>query len=241
MANAALSSEHDVGMWAPKILSMEPPHLIDSAGGLLIYGNGLAKGRGRLEEDRGQYDKVKEVFIPSACAALYRKTLLDETGGFDEDFFAYCEDTDLGLRARLSGWRTEYVAEAVVFHHYSGTSGRYTPFKAFLAERNHLWVAIKNFPLPLLALAPLYEVWRYVVEVYGLLAGRGAGARFSDDFSSFKLITILARAYIDAARELPRMLSKRREVQGKTRVSKAEIREWFRKYGLRASTLVLRG
>ncbi len=238
---AALSSVDDIGMWAPKILSMEEPHLIDSAGGLLIYGNGLAKGRGRLEKDLGQYDGEKEVFIPSACAALYRKAMLDEVGGFDEDFFAYCEDTDLGLRARLAGWRAGYVPEAIVFHHYSGTSGRYTPFKAFLAERNHLWVAIKNFPLPMLALAPLYELWRYVIEVYGLVSGRGAGARFSDDFSSLSLLRILVKAYIDAARGLPHMLERRREIQKKTRARKDEVKAWFKKYGLRASTLVLRG
>ncbi len=241
MACAAENSSEDVGMWAPKILSKHEKNIIDSAGGLLICGNGLAKGRGRLEEDRGQYDKEEEVFIPSACAALYRASMLESLGGFDAEFFAYCEDTDLGLRAKLAGWRTIYVPQAVVYHHYSGTSGRYTPFKAYLAERNHLWVVIKNFPLPQLLLAPCYEVWRYVLEVYGLLSGRGAGAEFSNDFSPARLVLILAKAYLAALAGLPDMLAKRKKVRKKTIVSSGEVKGWFRKYGLKAATLVLRG
>ena len=93
-------------MWAPKILSMKKRDEIDSVGGLLmVYPDCLAKGRGRLEIDTGQYDSVDEVLFPSACAALYRKSMLDKVGLFDEDFFAYCEDTDLGLRARLAGFK----------------------------------------------------------------------------------------------------------------------------------------
>jgi len=240
LSNAEGSAE-DIGMWAPKILSLEDKSLIDSAGGLLIYGNGLAKGRGRLEKDRGQYETTEEVFIPSACAALYRANMLEEIGGFDADFFAYCEDTDLGLRARLAGWKTIYVPGAVVYHFYSGTSGRYTPFKAYLAERNHLWVALKNFPLSMLLLAPFYEVWRYVMELYGMIAGRGAGAKFRDDFSGLSLVLIVGKAYWGAIRALPEILAKRRVIQENRVAGMAEIKGWFRKFGLKASTLVLRG
>jgi len=241
MLYAAEGSAEDVGMWAPKILSLEDNNIIDSAGGLLIYGNGLAKGRGRLEKDEGRYDTVEEVFIPSACAALYSAKMLGDIGGFDSDFFAYCEDTDLGLRARLAGWKTIYVPGAVVYHYYSGTSGRYTPFKAYLAERNHLWVAVKNFPLPMLLLAPFYEFWRYIMELYGMLSGKGAGARFRDDFSGLSLVFIVAKAYWAFLMSLPRVLAKRRAVQKKRVVTMAEIRGWFRKFGLKAATLVLRG
>lgn len=237
---AAEGSAADVGMWAPKILSLEDKGVIDSAGGLLIYPNGLAKGRGRLCEDLGRYEAPEEVFIPSACAALYRKRMLDEIGGFDEDFFAYCEDTDLGLRARLAGWKTEYVPRAVVYHFYSGTGGRYTPFKAYLVERNHLWVAVKNFPLSNLLLLPFYELWRYIVEVYGMAAGRGAGARFREDFSAPSLILIVGRAYLKALLGLPGMLKKRSIIQKKRAVKRSDVRGWFKRFGLKAKTLVLR-
>jgi len=67
-------------MWAGKILSLKDPGIIDSVGGLIISNDGIAKGRGRLEKDLGQYDREEEVFIPSACACLYRKEMLNEVG-----------------------------------------------------------------------------------------------------------------------------------------------------------------
>ncbi len=237
----AEGSAGDVGMWAPKILSLEDKSLIDSAGGLLIYGNGLAKGRGRLEKDAGQYETVEEVLIPSACAALYRASMLEDIGGFDVDFFAYCEDTDLGLRARLAGWKTIYLPGAVVYHFYSGTGGRYTPFKAYLVERNHLWVAMKNFPLPMLLLAPFYELWRYLMELYGMITGSGAGARFRDNFSALSLVLIVGKAYWAALMGVPGILAKRSLIKKKRVAGMDEIRGWFKKFGLKAATLVLRG
>jgi len=53
--------------------------------------------------------------------------MLDEIGGFDESFFLYCEDTDLGLRARWAGWGCRYVPGAMVHHRYSHSAGRATP------------------------------------------------------------------------------------------------------------------
>ncbi|MCK5506827.1 MAG: glycosyltransferase family 2 protein, partial [Thermodesulfovibrionia bacterium] len=74
--NAAVSSNERTGMWAPKILSLERRDRIDSVGGLLLYRDGIAKGRGRLEKDTGQYDKARDILIPSACCALYSKKML---------------------------------------------------------------------------------------------------------------------------------------------------------------------
>jgi GT2 family glycosyltransferase len=182
LVQAAITSSEGVGMWAPKILSLNKKDEIDSVGGLLIYSDCLAKGRGRLEKDSGQYDRVEEVFVPSACAALYKKTMLDRVGLFDSDFFAYCEDTDLGLRARLAGWKALSVPGAVVYHYYSGTGGKYTPFKAFLVERNHIWAALKCLPLSRVLLLGFYIKWRLLVQFYGVVSGRGAGGRFVESF-----------------------------------------------------------
>ncbi len=226
-------------MWAPKILSLDERDVIDSVGGLLIYPDGLAKGRGRLEKDRGQYDS-EEVFIPSACAAVYRKKMLDEIGLFDEDFFAYCEDTDLGMRARLAGWGARGVPEAVVYHYYSGTGGKYTPLKAYLVERNRLWVALKNFPPPILVLAPLYTLWRYIIQTYGIIAKKGAGGRFTEDFSKKKLIGILIRAYVDALKGIPKALDKRKIIQKRRKARNREILRWFERFRLSAKELVLK-
>jgi len=236
----AESSPKEVGMWAGKIISLHNPKVIDSVGGLLISNDGIAKGRGRLEEDIGQYDNEEEVFIPSACAALYRKEMLDEVGLFDEDFFAYCEDTDLGLRARLAGWKTISVPSAVVNHYYSATTGKYTPTKAYLIERNHVWVAIKNFPFSKLLLFPFYTLWRYMVQIYGILMKRGAGGRFVGEFSGIRLFLVLIKALLGAMKGLPMMLRKRRYIQMRRTVSKKEVKDWFKQYGMDIKGLVLK-
>lgn len=236
----AESSSEKVGMWAGKILSMQEPGKIDSVGGLMISPDGIAKGRGRLEEDVGQYDNDDEVFIPSACAALFKKEMLDEIGLFDEDFFAYCEDTDIGLRARLAGWRTVSVPKAVVYHYYSGTTGKYTSMKAYLVERNHVWLAVKNFPLSRLLFFPFYTIWRDMFQVYGILLKRGAGGRFVEDFSGARLFIILVKAFWSALGGIPMMARKRLSVQAKRAVSKKEISDWFKRYGLSMKELVLK-
>ena len=146
-------SPHAVGMWACKILSYDHPDIIDNVG-LLLYPDGLGRGKGRLERDRGQYDLTGEALFPSGCAGLFRKEMLDEIGLFDEDFFAYADDVDIGLRARLAGWKCVYVPSARVYHKYSSSSSAYSPFKAFLVERNRIWVLLKYYPVELILASP---------------------------------------------------------------------------------------
>lgn len=240
LVTVAESSPEKIGMWAGKILSIENPGIIDSVGGLVISNDGIAKGRGRLEEDIGQYDREEEVLIPSACAALYRKEIFDEVGLFDEDFFAYCEDTDLGLRARLAGWKTISVPKAIVYHHYSGTTGRYASSKAYLVERNHVWVAIKNFPPSRLILLPFYTLWRYLMQIYGIFLNKGAGGRFVEDFSGRKLFIILIKALWGSVNGIPLMLKKRQRIQSKRTVSKEDFESIFKRYGIRIKDLVFK-
>ncbi|MBI5560855.1 MAG: glycosyltransferase family 2 protein [Deltaproteobacteria bacterium] len=240
LMNAAQHSGKDAAMWAPKILSMEKKDGIDSVGGLLIYPDGSARGRGRLEKDIGQYDKPAEVFIPSACCALYKKEMLDSVGLFDEDFFAYCEDTDLGLRARLVGWKTLSVPDAVVYHYYSGTAGGFSPFKAFLVERNRIWVTLKILPTRYLLLTPFYTLWRYSVHAYGLFSGKGPGARLKEKGSLMGLFFILLKAYFSAIGKIPSMLLKRKEIRKSRRVPVKTVGEWLKRYSISAKELVLK-
>ena len=106
----------DVGMAASKILVYEDPTRIDKVGHL-IYPDGQNRGRGSGQRDTGQFDAIEDVLWPDGCAAMYRRAMLDEIGGFDEDFFAYADDAELGLRARIAGWRCLYAPDAVVRHH----------------------------------------------------------------------------------------------------------------------------
>jgi GT2 family glycosyltransferase len=123
---AAADAHPSTGLFAPKILDFERRTVIDNIGHWL-YADGLSRGRGRLEVDRGQYDAEEEIGLASGCAVLLRRAMLADIGLFDEDLFAYCDDTDLGLRARLAGWRCRAVPSAVVYHKYSAASSAYSP------------------------------------------------------------------------------------------------------------------
>ncbi|MEK7788723.1 MAG: glycosyltransferase family 2 protein, partial [Planctomycetota bacterium] len=181
------------GMWASKILFYDDREIIDTAGHL-IYPDGLNRGRGKGEKDKGQYDKEEEVFFPSGCAAIYRKEMLDIIGFFDPDFFAYGDDTDLGMKARIAGWKCIYVPKSVVYHHSSAASGKYSPLKAYLVERNRLWVLIKYFPLRYILLSPFYTVLRWILQLYGALTGKGAAGRFTEEYSLLTLAGVFVKA-----------------------------------------------
>ncbi|HHT9121803.1 MAG TPA: glycosyltransferase family 2 protein, partial [Candidatus Wunengus sp. YC63] len=175
----------DVGMVASRIALFDRRSHLDSAG-MAIYPDLLAKQRGRLGPFDG-FPAVEEVLLPSACAALYRREMLEEVGLFDEDFVAYCEDTDLGLRGRLRGWRCPYAPGAVVYHVYSGTGGAYSERKAYLVERNRIWTAFKILPWPLLLLSPAYTFVRYAYQGYGVLTGRGSSGRLAEQLPRAQL------------------------------------------------------
>jgi GT2 family glycosyltransferase len=229
----------NAGSCAPKILSFHDRGLIDNVGHLL-YPDGLSRGRGRLEVDRGQYDRPEEVIGPSGCAVLLRRAMLADVGLFDEDFFAYCDDTDLGLRARLAGWTCRYVPEAVVYHKYSASSSEYSPLKAFLVERNRVWAAVKCLPGWLLALSPLFTLLRFGAQAWGVLRRRGAAGRFAARHSSVTLAVILARAGLAAAARLPRMWQRRRVIQRHRRVPAAAAIGWLRNFGMGVREVALR-
>ena len=233
-----VEADSSVGMCASKVRSYNQPEVLEATGELL-FRDGLNRARGHLEVDRGQYDLDLEIFFPPGCGALYRRVMLDEVGLFDEDFFAYGDDTDLGIRGRLAGWRCVYVPRAVVYHKGSGSTGRYSAFKAFHVERNRVWVAVKYFPLHLLLMTPLYTVLRFFFQAYGSLAHRGAAGRFTRDHSVFSLFLILLKAYGSATRHFIRMWRKRRTLRKLRRVKIGEFSEWLRRFGIGAKAIAL--
>jgi GT2 family glycosyltransferase len=97
---AAADADPSVGMVGSRICSYQEPEVLDSIG-VAVCIDGMSRAAFRRQHcDVLGRGGVVEILLPSACAALYRRAMLDEIGGFDEDFFAYCEDTDLGLRGR---------------------------------------------------------------------------------------------------------------------------------------------
>jgi GT2 family glycosyltransferase len=233
-----IETDQEMGVTTPKILLYDKKDIIDAAG-LTVYPDGLSIGRGRLEPQE-RYTQREEVFFGSGCASLYRREMLNEIGLFDADFFAYAEDTDLGWRARLSRWKAFYVPEAVVYHHHSKEFGAYSPMKAFLVERNRIWVAWKNFPLPILCLWPFYTLWRYFYQGFGAMVGRGASGRFGRESSPLLLVTILIKAYLSGLIGLPGILRKRKDVQSKKKISNQECYYLFKKYGIRAKEIAFK-
>ena len=173
---SALESRPDAGMCASQVRLFGEPRL-DSAG-MQMAGDGSSKqrGHGRLPED---FPVLEEVLMPSGSSALYRRSMLEEIGGFDDDFFLYCEDTDLGLRARWAGWKCLYVPQAVVEHHYSHSAGRASPVKAYYVERNRLFVLVKNFPGAMLLAARRSSPWRDICGTPGTFSRAGAARRVS--------------------------------------------------------------
>jgi len=232
-------TDASVGMVASKIYLGREGNEIDSAG-MLLYPDGMTRQRGHGEEDKGQFDSVKEVLFPSACAALYRHEMLRQTGYFDEDFFSYCEDADLGLRGRLAGWKAVLAPKATVRHLYSQTSGSYSEFKAFHVERNHFWVLLRDLPLSYIMLFPFYTAWRYIIQVYGLLSGRGSVARFAEKAGPGQMLGIVFRAYWAAVKGLPHTLGKRRRTWKAKRIGNKEYINVLRRHRITARELMLR-
>jgi len=235
----AVRRHPDAGMFTPKILNYYRRDEIDNTGHL-IYPDGMARGRHRLEKDDGRFDEEGEVLSPSGCAGCYRRGMLDEIGQLDDAFFAYGEDVDLGLRGRWAGYKCIYVPAAVVYHKYSATTGTYSPQKAFLAERNRLWLLFKNYPVVDILLSPFYTLLRYSLHLKGVLIGKGASGRFTREYSAGALLRVILKAEMAALRGLPEILRKRRECRACRRIGAREFRRLVRRFALTAEEVALK-
>lgn len=235
----AIGPDPRVGMWASKVYSYFRRDQIEAVGEL-IYRDGLNRSRGQYEPDRGQYEAMEEIFFPPGCGGMYRKRVFDEVGFFDEDFFAYGDDAEIGIRARLAGWRCFYVPKAVLYHKNSGSTAPYSPLKAFYVERNRFWITIKYFPLPLLFLSLFFTIYRFGFQAYGALTHRGAAGRFTGIYSPYRLMGILLKAYGSGFLYLPRMWRKRRRMVNLQKVTFADFYRWFKRFGISAKEISLR-
>ncbi len=212
-----------IGMAASKIVMYEDPGRIDKAGHL-IYPDGQNRGRGTGEPDDGRYDRSEEVLWPDGCAAMYRRQMLDQIGGFDEDFFAYGDDAELGLRARIAGWRCLYVPGAVVRHHRGSTLGLASSRRVELIERNRVLLALKHFPWSLLWLNGFYYAARLAHGAWAGALGTSETARFKGMRGKMRLAGALLRGDLQALRLAPRILRKRREMRKLSKLTPRQVR-----------------
>lgn len=201
----AFARHPEAGLVASKILLFDQRDRFHTAGDLFRV-DGRLINRGVWEKDEGQYDQETYVFSACGGAAAYRRSMLDEIGLLDDDFFFSCEDMDLAWRAQLAGYRCVYTPAAVVYHRLSATGGGVTA--SYHDGRNLIWLLVKNYPAPLwrkhglkVLRAQLSLAWE------ALRAWRGAAARAR------------LRGMLASLTGIPRMLRKRRAIQRSRRVS----------------------
>ncbi len=228
----AIRRRPDVGMCASQV-RLYGKGVLDSAGMLVARdGSSKQRGHGRPPED---FPVPEEALFPSGSAALYRRAMLEELGGFDESFFLYCEDTDLGLRARWAGWKCLYVPDAMVEHHYSHSAGRASPLKAYYVERNRLFVLARNFPARMLPAALAASLARYFWHGWYILRGRGSAARFREEgHAGIRMIWYVVRAHASLAANCRRLWRERRAIRARARITPAIFRWLVRSYGISA-------
>ncbi|WP_166178196.1 glycosyltransferase family 2 protein [Rubrobacter tropicus] len=210
------------GLFASKLVDFRDRNRLDGAGDALRR-SGLPYRLGHGEVDRGQFEVEEFVFGACAAAALYRRSVFDEVGLFDEDFFAYCEDGDVSFRAQLAGHRCLYAPGAVVYHvGGASTGGKRSATATRLGTRNGLLLLVKNLPAPL--------AWRFLPSI---VLGQ---------ISRLLVVSLSPgglRAHLEglagAWRLLPKMREKRRKIQNTRRVSDAYLRELLVRSSRRAA------
>lgn len=173
------------------------PSRLDGAGDV-FHAAGVAY-RGNLGTPVEDAPAEGPCFSPCAAAALYRKSTFDELGGFDERFFCYCEDVDLGFRLRLEGGEVIHAAKAIVYHEGSAVTGRHSAFSIYHGNRNRIWTYLMNMPAALLApTLPYHLVVNLLLLIRYALMGHGSA---------------YWRAVIDALKNLPSIWKQRRKRQ----------------------------
>jgi len=224
-----IRSREGVGMAASKILVWEDPRRIDKAGHLM-YPDGQNRGRGSGQLDEGQFDQVEEMLWPDGCAAMYRRAMLDEIGGFDEDFFAYADDAELGLRGRIAGWTCWYAPGAVVRHHRGATLGLGSARRLTLIERNRVLLVVKLFPWNLLWANGAYNLARLAAGLWAALRNRGELRRYPGPRGKLTAAMALFQGTFSALPLIPRMVRKRLAYRSKRKLTSSQIRSLLQRH-----------
>jgi GT2 family glycosyltransferase len=213
--SGAMQRHSKAGSATSKILLFDQRGTLHSAGDL--YGvDGVPINRGVWEDDEGQYNQEETVFSPCGGACAIRRGMLEDLARrgqeqpFDEAFFAYCEDVDLGWRAQLAGYECVYVPSAVVYHRLSATGGG--KIASYYTGRNFLYVLAKDYPFSLFK-----KYWGRILRAQlrisweAVKAWRGEAARAR------------LRGQLAGLWALPGLLRKRRTVQATRSASDAYL------------------
>ncbi|MCR4588640.1 MAG: glycosyltransferase family 2 protein [Lachnospiraceae bacterium] len=145
----ALDGHPDAFSVSARMMQYQDKSRIDDAGDYYtVLGYARARGKGKIYKEQGLYSRECRIFSACGGAAIYRRSVLEEVGLFDEAHFAYLEDLDLGYRGILAGYHNYYAPRAVVYHVGSASTGsRYNAFKVQISARNNIYLTLKNQPL----------------------------------------------------------------------------------------------
>ena len=208
----AMREHPEIGSAGCKMLAYDDHKLLDGAGD--GYRRGGLPGRiGHRERDTGRFDEPRYILGACGGAAIYRQELFESIGYLDDDYFAYLEDVDFGLRAQNAGFKCYYVPSAIVYHLGCGTTGSgYSALVVRLSSQNNLNTIIKNIPGPLL--------WKFLPEIlywqfYYLAVVTVRGAQ----------VMPWLHGAIDACKMMPKMLKKRQEIFSQRKVSLRYLEE----------------
>jgi len=206
---AAFQRHPEAGLVASKMLLFDRRDTLHTAGDFYRL-DGIPGNRGVWQKDEGQYDREDKVFSASGGSAAYRRTMLDQIGVLDEDFFFSCEDLDLAWRAQLAGWQCVYTPRAVVYHKLSATGGGTTA--SFFDGRNFIYLLAKDYPGDLFR-ANWAAILRAQLRITGeaLRAWRGKAARAR------------LRGQLAGLKGIPRMLRKREAAQRRRVVDRSYL------------------
>ena len=232
LAELVKAAEKDkrIGMVGSKVLF--PNSKIHTVGLSLeknLHGNrngGISIG---FNSDGNIFNRELAIFAPPGVSALYKKRVIKKIGLFDEDFFCYGEDLDLGFRARLNGWKCIYNPESKLIHLHSQTGGTSSSFKAFYTRRNSYFVAIKNLAIGDLLLFPFRDiVWN--IKQLSKKNRVESVSKIKDKIGLRGIMLIMIKVYASVLINIPRMTGKRFRERSKKKVSKKEYKEWFNKF-----------
>lgn len=205
----AFQRHPEVGLVASKMLLFDKRDHFHTAGDYYRV-DGMPGNRGVWTQDVGQYDLEEYVFSACGGSSVYRRSMLEDIGLLDDDFYFSSEDVDLGWRAQLAGYRCLYVPSAIVYHQLAATGGDVTA--SYYNGRNFIYLLVKNYP------AALWQRhwWAIVRQQMRLAwqaikAWRGAASRAR------------LRGMVRGVVDIPKMLHKRKRIQATRRVSIAYL------------------
>jgi GT2 family glycosyltransferase len=207
----AAARRPDCASFASRMMRATVPGELDGSGDVYhVSGFAWRRDHGRPLADAPHALEEAEVFSACGGAAMYRRDAYLGLGGFDESFFGYLEDTDIGFRLQLAGHRCLYVPASVVHHVGSATTGAESEYTVYHSQRNIVWLWAKGMPWPLALLyLPQHLLLNVLMAAYYVARGRGGAA---------------LRAKRDALLGLPRVLRERRELQRSRRIGVRDLR-----------------